>query len=644
MNITLHEEGKVAVRAGGTGIFLEDINYALDGGLYAELLENRNFEAKRVHGKRGEYAVEQDGKYAWSPYPQGASVALKIKDDRPLFVENPHYMRIEAADDNCGVSNKAYDGVFLSKNQTCRLSFWVRSYNYRAPVTVGVYDQSGAVFEVKCKPKADGTWHKYAFHVKAKRECKGAQLRFILAKSGILHVDAFSLMPDNAVMGVFRRDIAEMLRALKPGFLRFPGGCIVEGNTLSNRYQWKNSVGQVERRRHNWNRWAVHGAAQTGDFQSCFANYGQTLGIGYYEYFLLCEYLGCKPLPVVSVGLACQFTSAQAVSVDDPEFESYIQDALDVVEFANGGLNTIWGRVRAEMGHPEPFRLEYLAIGNEQWQTEESDFYRRFEIFSARIHAAYPEIKIIGTVGPFVGTPTHADAWKWTRENLARNEQFVYASDEHFYKSEEWMYENTRMYDAYPRDALVYAGEFAAHIAASGAGTPNAPQSNTWGVALAEAAFMTGMERNADVVVMHSYAPLLARLDYAQWSPNLIWFDGESVYGTPNYYVQKLYSLYTGEVSYPVETDTPNTYVCATSSGDLTYVKVVNAGEETLTAEIAGDVDFGDLLRIVRMEGALSDVNGMKEKNKVAPFEVAPTAPRTVEIPPHSFQVLVFRK
>lgn len=644
MKITLHEAGKVPVRAGGAGLFLEDINYALDGGLYAELLENRNFEAKKVHGKLYDYLVERDGKYAWSEYPAAASVALKIKDDRPLFVENPHYMRIEAHADGCGIVNKAYDGIYLKRGEGYKLSFWVRSYDYKAPVTAGVYDGEGAVFEVKCKPKANGAWQRFSFRVRAARGCERAHFRLTLAKAGILHVDNFSLMPENAVMGIFRRDIAEMLRALKPGFLRFPGGCVVEGNTLANRYQWKNSVGQTERRRHNWNRWAVHGVQETGDVTTPFAHYGQTLGIGYYEYFLLCEYLGCKALPVVSVGIACQYMSRQAVPVDDPELESYIQDALDVVEFANGGKDTVWGRVRIEMGHPAPFGLEYLGVGNEQWETKEADFYKRFEIFAARIHEKYPEIKVIGTVGPTVGTPSHEDAWKWTREQLAKDPGFVYASDEHFYMPAEWMFANTNMYDSYPRDALVYAGEYATHIQAEGAGKFNAPESNTWESALAEAAFMTGMERNADVVVMRSYAPLLARLGYTQWSPDLIWFDGASVYGTPNYYVQMTYALLTGEVSYKTDTDVKDTYVSATSSGDLTYVKVVNAGEETLTAQVEGDFDFGELLRIVRMEGALSDVNSMAEKEKVAPFEVAPTAPRTVEIPPRSFQVLVFRK
>ena len=642
MKITISKENGVPVQQGSMGIFFEDINYALDGGLYAELLENRNFEAKDAHGSIGNYTVVNDGSYAWEVYPAGAPVALKVKDDRPLYVENPHYLRVVTQREGCGVANKAYDGVFLKKGETLRLSFWVRSYDYRGTVRAGVYARGGMIFEVKCKPRADGKWHRYAFRVRAKEACEGAQFRFTLDKAGAVHIDNFSLMPEDAVFGVFRRDLAKLLKELRPGFVRFPGGCVVEGNTLANRYQWKLSVGQTERRRHNWNRWAVHGATEEGDFHSPFSHYGQTLGVGYYEYFLLCEYLNAKPLPVVGLGLACQYMSKEAVGVDDPELETYIQEALDVVEFANGGRDTVWGRVRAEMGHPEPFGLEYLGLGNEQWQTEESDFYRRFELFSARVREKYPEIKVIGTVGPDVGTPRNRQAWAWTLKQLEKDEAFVYASDEHFYVPPQWLYEHADMYDKYPRAGKVYAGEYAAHV--EGAAARLSPEANVWEGALAEAAFMTGMERNADVVVMKSYAPLFARIGYAQWSPDLIWFDAKQAFGSANYHVQKMYSLLTGEVSYPTVTDGAGTYASATSSGDLTYVKVVNATAQPVTADVEADFDFGEMLRVVQMKGKLADCNTAAQPQKLVPVEVAPTAARTVELPPYSFSVLVFRK
>ena len=642
MKIVMTQEGSVPVKAGGLGLFFEDINYSLDGGLYAQLLENRNFEAKKATlGEGGVSVAVPDGGYAWSAF---GDAALKVKDDRPLFSENPHYLRIEAKAAGAGVENKAYDGVYLKAGMRYTLSFWLRSYDYRAVVRAGVYAEGEPVFEVKAKPKADGKWHKFSYTVRAKRACARAQFRLTLSSAGTLHADWFSLMPEDAVLGIFRRDLVEMLQELKPGFLRFPGGCIVEGNTLANRYLWKNSVGETERRRHNWSRWAVHGACEENNFCTPYAHYGQTLGVGYYEYFLLCEYLCCKPLPVLSVGIACQYMSKEIVPVDDPAFEAFIQEALDVAEFALGGKETVWGRVRAEMGHPEPFPLEYLGIGNEQWEADGNEFYKRYELFERRIHEKYPALKLIGTAGPTVDSPSHRDAWAWTRKHLKEHPDFVYATDEHFYVPPKWLYENVNVYDHYPREGLVYAGEYAAHVAAAGAGKFNALQANVWEGALAEAAFMTGMERNADVVVMKSYAPLFARIGYTQWSPDLIWFDGASAYGSASYYVQKLYSLYTGDVSYKVKTDAPCVYASATSREDLTFVKIVNAGDKALTAEVEADFAFGELMRIVRMEGALTDYNTMEEPCKLAPAEVAPAAPKTAELPPRSFQVLVFRK
>lgn len=644
VKIALTQGRKVPVQRGSVGLFFEDLNYSLDGGLYAEMLENRNFEATKVHGEWDKYAVEQDGGYAWGVWPDGADVALKIKDDRPLYAENPHYMRLESRTPGAGVQNKAYDGIYLRKGAGYKLSFYIRSYDYRAAAYAGVYDGDRPLMQARVRPKADGKWHRYEFRLRAKKDFDRAAFRFTLSAAGTVHIDAFSLMPEDAVLGVFRRDLVEWMKELKPGFLRFPGGCVVEGNSLANRYLWKNSVGQTERRKHNWNRWAVHGTCPENDFCTPYAHYGQTLGVGYYEYFRLCEYLGAKPLPVVSVGIACQYMSAQFVPFGDPELETYLQEALDVVEFANGGPDTVWGRVRAEMGHPDPFGLEYLGVGNEQWETENNEFYKRFELFERRIHEKYPDLKIIGTVGPTVDTPSHAQAWEWTRRRLAENPDFVYASDEHFYVPPRWLYDHADVYDSYPRGARVYAGEYAAHVPGSGCAMFNAPQANVWEGALAEAAFMTGMERNADVVVMKSFAPLFARLGYTQWSPDLIWFDGKTSYASANYYVQKLYSLYTGDWSIGAAADAPNVYVSATERDGFVFVKAVNAGAESVSAEIEADFELGVLTRIVRLAGELSDYNTIGEPEKIVPEEIAPSAPHTAELPPHSFQVLVFRK
>ncbi|MDE6273800.1 MAG: carbohydrate binding domain-containing protein, partial [Clostridiales bacterium] len=251
MKICISQEGKSPVGE-GIGLFIEDINYALDGGLYAEMLENRNFEAKEAHGERDHYIVDFDGGYAWEAYPRGASVGMKLKTDRALFSENPHYMRVTVSEGGNGIKNKAYDGVFLEAKEKYKVSFYARSYDYKDKATVGVYQGDAPVIEKTLKLKADGKWHKYAFVLKAKQSAEKADFAFRLLKAGTVHVDCFSLMPENAVLGIFRRDLVAHMKDLKPAFLRFPGGCVVEGNNLENRYMWKNTIGQVERRKHNW--------------------------------------------------------------------------------------------------------------------------------------------------------------------------------------------------------------------------------------------------------------------------------------------------------------------------------------------------------------------------------------------------------
>ncbi len=654
MKISFTQEGKVPVAAGGVGLFFEDLNYALDGGLYAEMLENRNFEAKDVHGEWDHYIVDEDGGYGWEVSPAHAKVSLKIKTDRALFPENPHYMRVETQTDGAGVSNKAYDGIYLTKGLGYKISFYARSYDYRGAVRVGVFGADVMLAGRKIKIVTDGKWHKYSFTVKAKQDAERAQFRFLLEKAGTLHIDAFSMMPENAVLGVFRRDLVELMKAMNPGFLRFPGGCVVEGNDLANRYLWKNSIGPVERRKQNWNRWAVHATGPETNWRSDYSHYGQTLGVGYYEYFRLCEYLGARPLPVVSVGIACQYMSTEFVPLGSPELETYIQEALDVIEFANGGVDTVWGKVRADMGHPEPFGLEMLGVGNEQWEASPvqkdtgkpapNEFYKRFELFERRIHEKYPDIKIVGTVGPTVDTESHRDAWKWTRENLQKNPNFVYVSDEHFYVSPQWMYDHVDVYDSYPRIGTVYAGEYAAHVPGSGAAGFNAPQSNCWEGALAEAAFMTGMERNSDVVIMKSFAPLFARLGYTEWCPDMIWFDGKTAYGSASYYVQLLYSQYTGNKAFKTVTDEKGVYASVTERDGTYFVKAVNANGREVQAEVTADVDFGAMTRIIRLEGKPDEYNTVENPTLISPEEIAPAAPASLTLPPYSFTVMIFKK
>ena len=255
---------------------------------------------------------------------------------------------------------------------------------------------------------------------------------------------------------MFRKDLFELLKGLHPGFLRFPGGCIIEGNTLENRYRWKESVGPAEERRSNFNRWAVHETNEENGWHTQYSHYNQTLGIGYYEYFLLCELIGAKPLPVLNVGLACQYQSYELVEMDEPEFQEFVQDALDLIEFANGPADSRWGSVRARMGHPEPFGMTMVGIGNEQWQTDKIDFFARYRAFEEAIHAKYPDMKLIGSAGPDITSERYELAWDFYKKEVPAKENFCYAVDEHYYVKPEWFYEHTDFYDGYPRDCLLY--------------------------------------------------------------------------------------------------------------------------------------------------------------------------------------------
>lgn len=588
--LTISDKRGVTIHEGMIGLFFEDINYAADGGLYAEMIENRSFEFFDCYGDKGDYYVKQDCGYGWRPADGADCVSSKMEYvmGSPVNRNNPHYLRFTAKLPGQGFCNKAYDGIFLEKGKAYRISFYARAASYQGDIRIAIRKdgQLLAGTSVTCisMPKESGQeWHRYETIMKAQETVKGGEFVIFLDKAGIVEFDFISMMPEDAVAGIFRKDLFELLKALKPGFLRFPGGCIVEGNTLENRYRWKESVGKPEERKANYSRWALHGTNQENGWHTQYSHYNQTLGLGFYEYFLLCEMIGAKPLPVLNVGLACQYQSYELVRTDTPEFQEFVQDALDLIEFANGSSDTPWGALRTQLGHKEPFGLDMLGIGNEQWQTERVDFYKRYELFEAAVHEKYPEIKLIGSAGPDVTSEHYLGAWDFYRKQGVKNPKFSFAVDEHYYVKPEWFYEYTDFYDEYPRTVKVFSGEYAAHPSN---GMNNA-RANTLAGALAEAAFLTGVERNADVVILASYAPLFARLGYAQWSPDMIWFDGEKAYKTPSYYVQKLYSENMGTVTVPMEGQEKelrkeNLFVNVTKderTGEY-IVKAVNAGKE----------------------------------------------------------------
>lgn len=564
------------------GVFFEDINYAADGGIYAEMIENRSFEAREAHGTPGNFYALDDPGYAWhSVCEEGEQEpVMQYVTGTPLSAVNPHYLRFTSNASGQGFANQAYEGICLEKGSRYKVSFYARCVRYQGEdFTVSVQKkgkiyargQIKAILPIPYLPFSDlkmdfelndgdaaqkikelkaldtegrsreHRWNRYELELTAEESVRGAEFVISLDAPGVVEFDLISMMPDSAVAGIFRKDLFEALKDMKPGFVRFPGGCIVEGISLENRYQWKQTVGPLQDRKYIPNLWAFDDDRNKKGLdvmRETTSHYGQSYGLGFYEYFLLCELLGAKALPVVGVGAACQFRSTEILGIDSEEFKQCIQDALDLIEFANGPAESRWGSLRAKMGHPEPFDLTMLAVGNEQWETKEFDFYERYRRFEKAIHEAAPQLKLIGSAGPIIDLPVFGEAWEFYRHGEQENPGFCYAVDEHYYVPDKWMYEHIDFYDEYPRNVAVFAGEYAAHTQ---------KRENNMESALAEAAFLTGVEKNADVVRLASYAPLFNRIGHSQWKPDLIWFDDTKVYLTPNYYVQKLYANHLGD-------------------------------------------------------------------------------------------------
>ncbi len=581
MKVFISENSMLPAKQSGFGISLEDVNFAFDGGLYAEMLENRNFEAKEVKADGDRVLVAAGGTYGWEPWPKGADVALKLKTDRPLFAEAPHYMRVVAGTDGAGMRNRAYGGMTIRKGVAYRLTFYVRSYDYKDAAFVGLWKDGDPVVEKRVKIKPNGKWTRYEVKLKSKVDVEGANFAFLLRKAGMVHANDFSLMPEDAILGVFRRDLLELLKEMKPKFLRFAGGHI-PGSTLAP-YAWKDSVSRPERRRQLFNPWAIKGQP----------HYGQTLGLGYFECFRLAEYLGAYPVPTVML---------PDVPPTDPEFEACVQDLLDLVEFANGDKDTMWGSLRDELGHAAPFGVKWIAV-------EDGVPKETLSAFAARVHRM-GDVRLVlpASEGDLVWQRLHVPAEELTKGMVLPQER-----------------------------------TFLELSAASKEGE-NSPASGSWQGALAEAACLISLERNADMVPFKSFAPLLARIGFAQRVPALIWFDGSTSFCTPSYDVQKLFSLYTGDLIVQAETETESVLASASEQDGFTIVKLANLSGESVEAEVEGDFEFGSLTRVIRMEGELTAFNSVEEPEKLRARDVAPAAPRSALLPPHSFSVLIFRE
>lgn len=578
------------------GLFFEDINFAADGGLYAEMIENRSFEAIKSKGETRNYVLQEDNLYAWNSL-NGKSQNLEISTNMPLNPENPHYLRFTAENPDEGFYNTAYDGISLKKGEKYFVSFYGREVFYKNGKVKILITKNKKIFAqtdifLKSVTEPDGynkmigncedkKWNFYKAELVATEDINEAVFEMRFSNAGSYEFDLISMIPQNAVAGIFRKDLFDALKNLNPAFLRFPGGCIVEGTSLFYRYEWKKTVGELKDRKIKPNLWATQGGNTILSWETTDCHYMQSYGIGFYEYFLLCELLSgkkrdCKPLPVLNIGVACQFRSYETVPVNSKEFEQYIQDALDLIEFANGDINTKWGSLRAKMGHPKSFNLEMIAVGNEQWESSNVDLAPRYIEFEKAIHKKYPQIKLLGTAGPFVKHELYDRAWNFYRENIKTTKNFCYAVDEHYYVAPNWLYENIDFYDDYPREIAVFAGEYAAH---------DLNLTNSIESALAEAAMMTGMEKNADVVKLASYAPLFNRIGHSQWTPDLIWFNQDSVILTPNYWVQKIFSDYSGTKTLNLEGQDKKLresklYISAVSDDENKIIlKIINSSE-----------------------------------------------------------------
>lgn len=547
------------------GIFFEDINNSADGGLYAELVRNRDFE------------FSSRDRSSWTPTKGWdiAGGAAEIRDSEPLHANNAHYLHI---DGSVVLENRGWDGIHTSAGEKFNFSLFSRG---KAGVKVELVAPDGSVLAGKSLNLSSSAWKRSACSLSAASACDNASLRLSFSDGSSIDADLISLFPQKTFKGHgLRQDLAQTLADMKPAFVRFPGGCVAHGNGIDNIYDWKGSIGPIEGRKHLRNLWGYH----------------QTRGLGYFEYFQFCEDIGAEPLPVLAAGVPCQNSDHKAHhSVDElsrygqqqgipmEEMGAYIQDILDLIEYANGPASSKWGSKRAAAGHPKPFNLKYIGIGNEDMITPV--FKERFEMIHKAVKEAHPEICVIGTVGPFHSGSDYDEGWAFAREKA------VEMVDEHYYVSPNWFVHNRNFYDSYDRQGPgVYLGEYAAH---------REDRRSTMETALAVALYLTDVERNADIVRMSSFAPLLARRNQVQWEPDMIWFDSKGVYPTTDYYVQKMYGCNAGDsylpssIEFGAELDEEQrlhvgvSCVKDSASGDV-ILKLVNMLPSRLSLDIEG--------------------------------------------------------
>ncbi len=610
------------INPGMWGVFFEDINFGADGGLYAEMVKNRSFD----------FPQPLTG---WSvPGDWVATTRLSVlSEDRPGPTR--HYLRLDSGGAGAALVNEGFRGMGVRSGEGYAFSTSIRG----APglsLTAELIAPSGEVIASARLQGWGKEWTKADATLMAKRTELRARLRLTFEGPGFAEMNFVSLFPVKTWKdrsGGLRADMVQALADIGPGFVRFPGGCIVEGSVLDLRYQWKNTIGPVRDRPLLFNRWNAEMKKRPAP------DYFQSFGLGFYEYFVLCEDLGAEPLPIINCGMACQFNSGQLAPME--QLEPYVQDALDLIEFANGPANTEWGAKRAAMGHPEPFHMKMIGIGNEQWGPQYMERYARF---SKELREKHPEIALVGAAGPSPDDPRFIYAWQQMR---AMKADFI---DEHCYARPEWFLDHAHRYDNYDRrDPKVFMGEYAAQSVE----VASPDNRNTWLCALAEAAFMTGMERNADVVRMASYAPLFAHVDAWQWTPDLIWVDNLHTLLTPSYHVQRLFARNRGDRVLPVALDGMSSdearrlYVSSVydDAAGVVILKMVNAmaKDSPCTVRLDGIQYLTKGTMTVLRADDLDAVNSFEYPERVAPRETdfSPTETKfEVTLPADSLTVI----
>jgi alpha-L-arabinofuranosidase len=604
------------------GVFFEDINYAADGGLYAELVQNRGFE---YHPGDKKYRDKDwTSTYAWSV--RGERATFKVDSTQSLHANNPHYAVFTTEDNKAALINTGFDGIAVKKGDAYNFSMFARQLEkVGGKLEVRLVSEKQGLLAKATIALPSSQWQPLKTSLTASAAASDVRLELQPMQAGTYAFDMVSLFPQKTFKGRkngLRPDLANIIADLHPRFIRFPGGCVAHGDGIDNIYKWKNSIGPLETRVPDRNLW----------------NYHQSMGLGYFEYFQFCEDVGAEPVPVLAAGVPCQNSShgggGQQGGIPMSEMGKYVQDILDLVEYANGGVNTTWGRKRAEAGHPKPFNLKYIGIGNEDLITEV--FRERFEMIYKALRKAHPEITIIGTAGPFFEGTDYVEGWK------IASALDIPVIDEHYYQSPGWFINNQNFYDKYDRSkSKVYLGEYAASL-------PGKIRTNLE-TALAEAAYLTSLERNGDIVHMTSYAPLLAKEGHTQWNPDLVYFTNTEIKPTVGYYVQQFYGQHAGDNYIPATITLSNqsenirkriaySAVRDSKTNDL-IIKMVNILPVAVNAELdlAGIKFSGKKVSKTVLSGNPADTT---PKPVISDFTASQKS--TLELQPYSFTVLRF--